>query len=61
MKRIKMEVVFHVADSADERVFADRLLLHMSSFRNPDRSRSEHHINERCEISVEQRTWEKTT
>lgn len=60
MKRIKVEAIYHISDSQDEGVFADRLVAHMRSFRDPDRSRNASlpHF-ESLGVFVERSTWDK--
>jgi hypothetical protein len=62
MKRIRLEVVYHVADSDDEHLIADRLDEHMRKFLCFGRSANAAKPHyESCEVSVERKTWEKVT
>lgn len=59
MKRVKVEMIFHIGDSEDEGVFADRAIAHAASFRDPERSgnaRKPHY--ESVSVHVERRSWE---
>lgn len=59
MKRIKLEVLYHVGDKQDEKVFADRLIEHMRTFRCPERSRNAtvpHH--EELKVFAERCAWD---
>jgi hypothetical protein len=55
MKRIKLVTIYHVVDSVDEGVFADKLVKHMDLFRDTNADRSHH---ESCEVFVETKKWE---
>jgi hypothetical protein len=62
MKRMKVEAIFHIGDSDDEKVFADKLDSHMRSFFAPGRSRNQSMPHyESCVVSVERKTWDKVS
>jgi len=59
MKRVRMEVIYHVADSADEKLVHDKLKLHMKDFPCPGRSHNAAKPHyESIEVAIERCRWE---
>lgn len=60
MKRIKVEAIFHVADSENVQTFGDRIVEHMTQFRISSAARSKRGPDyEECVVSVERKEWDQ--
>lgn len=60
MKRVKLEVIYHVGDGDNERLLHDKLHKHMIEFLCPGRGANadKPHFAS-CIVSVERKNWEE--
>lgn len=62
MKRVRLEVIYHVGDSDSEQLLADKLTQYMATFLCPGRGANSIRPHfESCVVSVERSRWEKVT